>query len=110
MKSMLCIVTLLGVLMITGTAFAAAPEAQGPMTAAVQPAAAPDGQAAAQPSPLQPLPDALFLSVDCTFVKNGTFLCGNHTQAHDCDEYRCVDSQTGQVTRQFRNCTPCADF
>lgn len=104
----LCLVAFLGALMVAGAAVAAAPEAQGPMTAAVQPTAAPDGQAA-QPSPLKPLPDLLFLTVNCTFVTNDCHNC-SLGKVQDCDFYRCVDSQTGQVTTQLRNCTPCANF
>ena len=107
MKKKLCLVTFLGTLMIAGAAFAATPEAQGPMTAAVQPAA-PDGQAA-QPSPLKPWPDELFLTVNCTFVTNDCHNC-SLGKVQDCDFYRCVDSQTGKVTTQLRNCTPCSNF
>jgi hypothetical protein len=77
------------------------------MTAAVQPAAAPDGQAA-QPAPLKPLPDKLFLSVSCTFLYNDCNRCARGVQ--DCDFYSCFDSSTGQTSTQLRNCSPCSNF
>jgi hypothetical protein len=110
MNKQLCLVTFLGALMIAGTAFAAAPEAQGPMTPAVQLFAAPDGQAAAQPSPLKLQPDRRLVDVTCTFVTNDCHYCPSHTQVQDCDFYSCYDSSTGQTTTQVRNCTACANF
>ena len=109
MMKKLCLLTCLGALMVAGAAFAATPEAQGPMTPAVQSVATPDGQAAQQPSPLKPLPGELLLTVNCTFVTNDCHNC-SLGKVQDCDFYRCVDSQTGQVTTQLRNCTPCANF
>jgi hypothetical protein len=107
MRKKLCLVTFLGALLVAGAAFAVKPEAQGPMTLAVQPAAAQEGLTA-QPSPLQTEPDKLFLSVTCTFVTNDCHNCAAN-KVQDCDFYSCYDSSTGSTSTVLRNCTPCGN-
>jgi hypothetical protein len=107
-RLMLPTLVFLAVVLCAGAAFAAAPEAQGPMSVAVQPAA-PGDPAGIQPSPLKLQPEKVFRAATCTFQYSDCFSCGIR-KIQACDVYSCYDPATGQTTTQKSCATPCGNI